>query len=401
MRRGLGHGASALSLWLLLLAAPGHAGTEDFSTFSVYVQQADDESLLDHLLTRPPRAWRDAWERSAQALQTSQGCLTSGQWLIDTQLKLRAPLGERSRFGVDVRDQQSDRFTVQYFDFSFRFPTARGTPGFFFRPLYDKSRQDLGVFWEAGAETADVAGRLAFTFEDAFNNLWSFRQTRVGEDSEPYERHPYEPSAWFRLRRPALRAEVGGQWLTPSRKRFQTFDGSPERHATLWGTLGFASLETRMGGVGLEAAGVDRQALSREAPAGATFYGGDFRRQWSVEGAARRAVTGLIESAERSDPPFASRRLAVVDRVLTLEARTSRGRFGARVGALHDRITVAVSGDALPAYGSRIESRGYLGLAARFGRVSFDVVEGVELDPEPYEVWGVHDKAFAHLQTTF
>jgi hypothetical protein len=29
------------------------------------------------------------------------------------------------------------------------------------------------------------------------------------------------------------------------------------------------------------------------------------------------------------------------------------------------------------------------------------VIEGIELDPEPYEVWWVHDKGFLHLQTTF
>ena len=37
----------------------------------------------------------------------------------------------------------------------------------------------------------------------------------------------------------------------------------------------------------------------------------------------------------------------------------------------------------------------------RFGRVSLQVVEGLELDREPYEVWAVHDKGFVQLQTTF
>ncbi|TMQ70777.1 MAG: hypothetical protein E6K80_07475 [Candidatus Eisenbacteria bacterium] len=316
----------------------------------------------------------------------------------------------RSSFGFDVRDEQSDRLSLQYFDFSFRFPIGLGTPGFFFRPFFDKSRQDLGLFWELGGDTADVAARLAFTFEDMFNELWAFRQTRLGQDSEPYERHPYEPAFWLRVRRPDARAEIGGQWLTPSRKRFQTFDGSPERHATLWGALGFASLEANLAGATFEAEGVNRQALAREAPPGAPLYGGDFRRQWSVETAARRGIGGRSEiearwiyqeSAEGSDPPYASRRLGTVDRVLQLEVRTQRGRFGARIGGLHDRITVDRVGDPLPGYDTRIESRAYIGLSRRFGRVSMDVVEGIELDPEPYDVWLVHDKAFAHLQTTF
>jgi hypothetical protein len=394
----------------MILATSAHAGTEEFSTFSVVEQQVDDESLLDHLLTRVPRSWRDAWERSPDALQSSQGCLTSGEWLIDTRLKVRAPLGDQSRstFGLDVRDQHTDALEVQYFDFSFRFPTRAGTPGAFFRPLFDKSRQDFGIFWELGADTTELAARLTFTFEDAFNNLWAFRQTQVGEDSEPYERHPYEPALWFRWRRPTARAELGGQWLTPSRKRFES--GGPDRHATLWGTLGYGALEARVLGVGLELAAEDRQALAREAPAGAALYGGNFRRQWSVESAARRALGPSLElearwiyrqSEENSDPPFPLRRLATVDRALQLEARAMRGRFGGRVGGLHDRISVDREGEAIPGYASRIESRAYLGLSARFGRVTLDAVEGIELDPEPYDVWGVHDKAFAHLQTTF
>jgi hypothetical protein len=52
-------------------------------------------------------------------------------------------------------------------------------------------------------------------------------------------------------------------------------------------------------------------------------------------------------------------------------------------------------------YGSRTESRAYVGLSARFGQVSVYAVEGLELDPEPYEVWLIHDKAFLHLQTAF
>ena len=90
------------AVWLIAFLAltpvpPAFAGTEQFSTFDVEAQEEDDESLLDHLLTRPPRAWRDEWEHSTQAVRTSQGCLTSGQWFIDTQLKLSAPLGERAR----------------------------------------------------------------------------------------------------------------------------------------------------------------------------------------------------------------------------------------------------------------------------------------------------------------
>jgi hypothetical protein len=409
MRFGPTGRAAAL---ILFLAWPAtlRAGTEDFSTFSVYEQQIDDESMLDHLLTRAPEAWRETRGRSAQSLSTSQGCLTSSRWLIDTKLKVRAPLGDHASFGLDVRDEQSDIVSVQYFDFSFRFPTAHGTPGAYYRPLADKSRQDFGVFWEFGAETSDVVTRLTFTFEDVFNSLWAFRQTAVGDVSEPYEQHPYEPALWMRVLKPAGRLEIGGQWLTPSRKRFETGSGAVERHATLWGALGFATLEAKRRGLGLELTSSMRQALSRATLPSSTLYGGDYRRQWSVESALSQdlGVTSAAElrwiyreSFEESDAPFPSARLATIDRVIQLEARTQRGWIGGRAGGLYDRITVDHQGDPLPGYATRNESRAYLGLSARFGRVVMDVVEGIELDPEPYDVWGVHDKAFAHLQTTF
>ncbi len=410
MRLGLWACAAFGASLLGVLASTARAATEDFSTFSIYTQQEDDESTIDHLLLRPPRSWRDEWERASQALRTSEGCLTSGQWTIDTRLKMRTPLGGRSTFGLDVLDEESDQLTVEHFDFSFRFPSSAGTPGFYFRPYFDKSRQDLGLFWEAGADTSDVAARLTFTFEDTFNKLWAFRQTRVGQNSEPYEVHPYEPALWARVSRPSTRAEVSAQWLTPSRQRFQTFDGSPEHHTTLWGALATASLEQRVSRLTLEADATNRQALSRETPLGSTIYGEDFRRQWSVETAVRSALARHAElelrwvyqgSFEQSAPPYATRRLGTIDRVLQLEARTTRGRWALRVGGLHDRILVDVMGDPLPGYRTRIESRGYVGLSARFGRVSLDAVEGIELDPEPYTVWLVHDKAFLHLQTTF
>jgi len=395
-----------------LVARPAAAGSEEFSTFDVIRQEADDESLLDHLLMRPPPAWRDEWERSPQALRTSQGCLTSGQWSVDTQLKLRSPLGERARFGLDVRDDQSDRASYTYFDLSFRFPTALGTPGVLFRPLYDKSRQDFALFWETGAETTAVQTRWTFTLEDVFNNLWAFRQSRVGEISEPYDRHPYEPAIFLALRQPRWRAELQGQVLTPSRKSVITVFGRPGVNVTLWGTYARARLECRLLGLEWEAAGENRQAHSSEALSNATdLAGGDFRRQWSGETALRGSVRPNLEVEGRwlyqgrsqgSDTPYPTRRLDAVDRVLQLETRWSlRPHCTLRFGGLHDRITAGSIGNPYPAYGTRVESRGYFGFQARFGNASVSAVEGIELDPERYEVWWVHDKGFLQLQTTF
>jgi len=42
-----------------------------------------------------------------------------------------------------------------------------------------------------------------------------------------------------------------------------------------------------------------------------------------------------------------------------------------------------------------------VGLLAKFGNVSVEGTEGIELDTEPYQVVWHHDKGFLKLQCTF
>lgn len=392
---------------------PAVAGTEQFSTFEVAVQEEDDESLLDHLLTRAPRAWRQEWENATSAIRTSQGCLTSGQWFIDTDLKLRTPLGQHARFGLDIRQNQTDRASYDYVDFSFQFPTRVGTFGAMFRPLYDKSKQDFGLTYEAGADTARWQLQAMFVFEDTFNNLWEFRQTRVGDQSEPYTRHPYEPSLRLVHRGAGAvrRLEAGGTYLTPSVK---TLLGTPvDFTGSLWGASGYGLIEVRAARTLWELRGTTTQAASTMQPKDfSTGDGRTFRRQWSAEFAATRPLFGRVEGearvlyqsrGEHARAPIGPNRFEAIDRLMMAEARFPvAGEVQARIGAMFDRVTVAHEGmPFLQTYGTRNESRAFVGLSARFGRVSIHAVEGIELDPEPYEVWLVHDKGFLHLQATF
>jgi hypothetical protein len=407
--------AFGIAALLLLALSPrtAPAGTEQFSTFEIVLQEEDDESLLDHLLTRAPRAWRHEWESAASAIRTSQGCLTSGQWFIETDLKLRTALGQHAQFGLDVRQNQTDRASYDYVDFSFMFPTRFGTFGAMFRPIYDKSKQDFGFTYEAGTDTSAWQVQAAFVLEDTFNNLWEFRQTRVGNESEPYTRRPYEPSLRLAHRGGGAlqRLEAGGKWLTPSEKMLA---GTPVDHVGgLWGASGYGLVELQTGGTLWELRGTTVQAASDLEPLDfSTGDGRTVRRQWAAEIAATRTLPGRIECEARylyqsreesAREPVGPSRFDAIDRLAMVEARFPvAGQVHARVGGMFDRITVVHEGmPFLQTYGTRNESRAFVGLSARFGRVSIHAIEGIELDPEPYEVWLVHDKGFLHLQATF
>jgi hypothetical protein len=415
--RRAGAPATSWALALLALAAlpaGARATAERFSTFDVRSQEEDDESLIDHLLTRAPRDWRSAWEHAPSAVRTSQGCLTSGQWFIQTDVKLVTALGEHAEFGLDARQNQTDLSAYDFLAFSFRFPTTAGKFGASFAPTYDKSRQDLGLTWEAGSDTAEYQVQAAFVLEDAFNNLWAFRQTRVGEQSEPYLKRPYQPMLAFvhrGQRGPLERVEVGGIWLTHSIKQVT---GTPvDLLEGLWGAQGYGLAEWRALGFGFEAVGRSGQAESTDQPADlSAAEQSDFRRQWQAELALRRGIGRRLRAEGRwlyqersqitTEAPGQSR-FGAIDRVIALDTWYDlTENWSARLGGMYDQITVAQSGPN-PAftYGSRRESRAYVGLSARFGRVSVHAVEGVELDPEPYEVWLVHDKGFLHLQAAF
>ncbi|MEO5619026.1 MAG: hypothetical protein ABIS67_14755 [Candidatus Eisenbacteria bacterium] len=398
----------------LPLAGAALASVEEFSTFSIGPQEQDDESLLDHFLTRMPRTWRDEWSRSPGGFRTSQGCLTSGQWFIDTDLKARAAMGERAWFGVDLFQSESDILSVQNLNLSFHFPQRVGSAFAMFRPSAEKAAQDFALGWEIGADTSAFQMRATWTLEDVFNNFWAFRQTQVGGLSEPYERRPYEPALFLAVRRPAWRAEAGGKWLTPSRKHIVDLaTAQPLMNRELWGAAAHAAAERRFGAVTFEARTEHRQARGHDRPiATGSLERIHYRRQWSAEGAARTRLHEertqvearyLYQSRREIDgPSVGAALLHVDDRLINLDVAHEFGpALSARVGGLFERVGVARTNRTDFSFGTRNESRAYVGLELKFGRVRVAGIEGIELDREGYDVWLVHDKGFLQLQTTF
>jgi len=411
--RRIGSALAGLAL-LAATAVPARASVEEFSTFAIAPQERDDESVLDHFLTRMPRAWRDEWQRTPGGLRTSQGCLTSGQWFVDAELKARAPLGERAWLGVGLFQSESDILDVRNLDLSFHFPQPVGSAFAIYRPDAVKAAQDFAVGWEAGSDTSVALFRATWMIEDIFNHFWAFRQTQVGDRYEPYERHPHEPAIDFAFRRPRWRLEAGGKWLTPSRQRVSSATTlEPLFTRELWGVAAHALAERRIGPALLELRGDHRQANGHERPLAAGFAErAHFRRQWSAEGAARFEFPGargalearyLYQSRTEFDGPRAGATyLQIDDRVFNFEvSRELTPRIGAQLGALYHRVGVARENLTAFSFGTRSESRVYLGLEARFGRVRVIGIEGVELDDEAYDVRLVHDKGFLKLQTVF
>jgi hypothetical protein len=372
----------------------------------------DDESTLDRLLDQPSSEWNDEWARAAQGFRTAEGCFTSGQWSLAHQLKVGAPLGRRARFGLELDQLETDVTSYEHLDLWFLFPQPVGALGVMFRPCYDKSRQDFALRWELGADSTARQLRLTYGLEDLFNNLWVWRQTRVGEAGEPYDRHPWEPAVKAAWRGERWRAEAEGRWLTAARRRVGSYgDPNGDVTQTLWGAWGRAAVEARALGTTWFARTEQRQARSTEALLAdpGSGDGRDSRRLWQAEAGARRRFGRLtaegrwlyVDGREVVRPPAGDASYHVVERVLQLEARwAALPTLTLRCGGLYDRIGAAERNVSGP-HPLRNESRAYVGLAARFGRVRLSGIEGIELDPERYEVWHRHDKGFLALQTTF
>lgn len=413
MPRGPRIARAALLSLLLLAPARTRAGTEQFSTFDVEAMEQDDESVIDHIEARFPREWRDAWEHSPRGLRSSEGCLSSAVWMSDTEVRTEAPMGQRALFDFDFHQSESDVANWDFLDFWFRFPQRAGTASVMFRPFRDKSRQDFALRWETGADTTALQVQATWGLEDLFNNFWAFRQTQVGQTSERYTRHPWEPALRIVSRHDHGRAEIDGQYLTPSSKRLQPLvAGGAMRTGTLWGTRLDASAETQAFGAICALRVATQQALSTDRPDSSTAGAHLFRRLWSAEATvsarpcprlAADAGYYYVARTQVYGPPAGPARFDAVDRVLQLEGRWSlRPRFALRLGGLYDRVTIAKQGvTPWTTEGTRDEGRLYYGFDARFGRVRVRAAEGTHVDHEPYPTTFRHAHAFVQLQTTF
>jgi hypothetical protein len=404
---------AAALLALALLAVPARASVEEFSSFDVFGLEMDDESVLDHYLARAPDEWRAQWESAPSAARADQGCLTSGTWYQANEFKGRSSLGRRAWLDVGFVQRTDLEASWQWLQFDVRRATDHiGVLGLRVRPAYDKSTQDFAVMWEGGDVTRPLQGAATFTFEDAFNKFWEFKQEKVGNHAEPYVQHPFEPALSGVWRGKRHRLEASGEWLTPSHKDIVDPDPALSGSYALWGAKMFARGEYAFGAQQLVAAFEDIQARSEQPLDSRVGDGHVFRRRWTAELALRRQLAPRLQLEGRYlyedrdatwRPPVASARFRALDRVGALElAWRAHPDWLVKTGLLYDRVGVARVGD-VPGftYASRKETRGYFGFQARFDKVQVQIVEGVELDREPYSVAVHHDKTFLHLQTTF
>jgi hypothetical protein len=379
---------AALAL-AVLLAPAARASVEEFSTYHVAVIESDDENFFDHWLVRTPLRWEDEYRAAPNAFRTSQGCYTAGQWYQGTDFKARAALGKSAYLDIGLLQMFDDLAQYQWLRFEFRFRAGgAGTFGFRFQPTQDKSKQDFAALWDWG----EPGGPL--------------------EIGAAFRAHPVEPALRVAARGTHHRIEVEGKWLTPLRADVLEPDQTKTGGYSLWGAKGALLAIGMTGPWEFEARGADQQALSHASTTGIPGDGHNFRRLWRVEGAVRRRIGSAWtaeargayqERDENWQPPVADAEFLAIDRGLAAElAGEPRKNWHVRVGLMHDRIGVEQQG-SVPVFtwGTRKESRAYLGLEALFGRVRVQGIEGIELDAEPYEVTFHHDKGYLQLQTTF
>ena len=407
---------AAIGLALLLLLTgvrPSHASYEEFQTFDVGRQEEDDENLLDHVLVMSPEDWLDEWRTSPRAFRSLQGCFTSGQWYIDNELKLRVPMGDTTYMDLNIRDVSDDESVYGWTQFDLRFPVAgTGLWGLRFRPTFDKSRQDVAVMYDRGNERSRFQLSAVMGFEDLFNKLWALRQTRVGDDAEPYEKHPFEPALRLAWRGAGPHAEIAGTWLTPARKRIDTRDPALRRHERLWGTKSNATVSQAVGpwtaAVRAQMAQVSKFAVWEQRL-------GDhheFARRWRIELLLSRQLTPRVRFTARGfyqertqlyRPPLGNGALSIIDRMPMVELSfPMRSDWNGRAGLMRSRITVVDdSRSSVFTWGTRVESRAFISIGKQFGRVRVQGTECIELDHEKYSVAFHHDKGFVHIQTSF
>ena len=411
---GMGFAAALL----VCCATRARASYEEFSTLDIAHEENDDENLLDHVLVRPPLDWAEEWRNAKGAFRTSEGCFTAAQWYLDHELKLQVPMGDTTYMELGIRDVSDDESAYGWTQFDLRFPIRHtGLWGLRFRPSFDKSRQDLGLLWDYGNDRRPLHIQAVMGMEDMFNKFWSLRQVRVGADSEPYTRHPYEPALHIAWRGAGPHFEANVTWLTPSRKHFLTIDTTQRRLEYLWGMKHNASLSQKFGDYSATVA-LDMVQASRlsywDEVAGDHHM---FQRRWLGEGMLQRRVGehGSIalryfyqERTHVLRPPISDLAFGVIDRMPMIEGSFRAPlNLGLRVGFLRNRVTVARYGGqptwVLPFWtqGTRVETRAFFSIQKQWGRVRLMGTEGIEFDHEPYPVAFHHDKGFLHVQTTF
>lgn len=421
MKRGSAGGTlpSALLALAFALAALSasvrlaHASYEEFRTVDEGKPEEDDESALDHFLVRQPAGWDTGWWQPNGSFRTSQGCLTAGRWYTDNQFRVRVPMGDTTKLDLELQQVDDDESQYQWLHFDVRFPLPRlGLWGVRFSPNFEKSHQDAAFLWDLGRADSPFQLQAVMGIEDVFNNFWQSRQVEVNKEHQPYERHPYEPALRMFWRGSGPRVAMGGKWLTPSVKRFETEAVALRRKERLWGTKGDATVAQQIGSATLD---LGFETVQASSWAEWETVPGDhhlFSRRWRVEGGlslpygehARVGARFLYqERLQIWSPPIADALQDCIDRMPTIETTFQLPlEIGARTGYMHNRVTVVREGSPPTAsWGTRKENRLFLSLQKRFGKVLVQGIEGIELDKEGYDVAFVHDKGFVHLMFPF
>lgn len=413
-----------LSVWMLLLpvlllgAGSSGASIENFETWDIGSEEADDEYGLDLFLSAFTPEWERDWRRLENGTRIALGCVTRERWEMLTQARLVREIDRRARFRYEMIQENRLGLDNQQHTFGVEIDAGVAWIGTYARPHANKERHDFGLTlgrsWDAGYKLG-----LGLTREEALNDFWterSFIEERVRVDflDPAWEWRLTGERRWSDKRRLSVAAVL----LPGFERRIQPLPsrGEPDTLRALDGVhvILNASLDPRHD-IDLDLRAAGKQARIANLPTdGGT--GSDMRRlSWNLAARLTHPLHGKWQTAwgaqlrRQREQDVASGAGNYKLKVRQLMATVSFRRplttwLLAELGYAREDIDVVQTGDEATwrfTHGSRSEERATLAAEFSFRGVRVRLVETLEIDGESYDVVGVHDKSFVQIQAVF
>jgi hypothetical protein len=400
------------------LASSAGASIEEFESWDLGAEEADDEYGMDLFLSTFTPEWQRGWRASHSGVRFAMGCVTRERWETLTQARMQHELSRRASFRYEF--VQEDRLGLNNLQHTFGFEVEAKDVWFggYARPEAAKERHDFGLTVRRSWREGYYLG-IALTHEDALNDFWtdrSFVEERVRVDflDRAWEWRLSGGRIWSERR--ALR--VAAVLLPQFQRRIEPrpSSGHPDTLRTLDGShlILNASIDLRSD------VDLDLHVARKEAHLASFLQdgrtGSDLHRLawiWTARldhplYGRWRALWGVQLRRNREQDVAGgagSHRLRVRELMAALRFRRPLAPWLAiELGYAYEDVDVKQSGAETGlrfTHGTRSEQRAILVGEINLRGVRVRLIETLEIDGESYDVVGVHDKGFVQIQVVF